>query len=63
MVRLCAGVLPQMELGVFEGVARVMTAKELQAFKAALRLPIAVPICRRPSWRPAAKKRATTRLL
>ena len=27
--------LPQMELGVFEGVARVMTAKELQAFKAA----------------------------
>jgi len=24
-----------MELGVFEGVARVMTAKELQAFKAA----------------------------
>ena len=35
VVRLCAGVLPQMELGVFEGVARVMTAKELQAFKAA----------------------------
>lgn len=35
VVRLCAGVLPQMELGVFEGVANVMTAKELRAFKAA----------------------------
>ena len=35
MSKPSAGVLPQMELGVFEGVARVMTAKELQAFKAA----------------------------
>lgn len=35
VVRLCARNMPQMELKVFEGVAGVMTAKELQAFKAA----------------------------
>lgn len=35
VVRLCAGAMPQMELQTFESVAKVMTAKELQAFKAA----------------------------
>lgn len=41
LIRLCGKVVPQLDLKVFEGVANVMTAKELVAFKKAFEQNIA----------------------
>jgi len=41
LIRLCGKVVPQLDLKVFEGVANVMTAKELLAFKKAFEQNIA----------------------